>query len=166
MESQRLQRALIVREPWAGYLVDGKKTWELRGTACHIRGRVGIAVAGQIIGEVRIVDCIKVAEQATDGSLVEVAGNEDCFPPLPANRPRHRVDDFQAFQWRCWHAWVVEDPVRYAEPVTYQHKRGVVNWVKLDNVVEPEKHCSEPKPLKRPAAELSDGSRSDKSARL
>ena len=40
--------------------------------------------------------------------------------------------------------------MRYAEPVAYQHKRGVVKWVKPDNAVEPERRCSEPMLLKRP----------------
>ena len=86
---------------------------------------VGIAVAGHIIGEVHIVDCIKVAERA-DGSLVEVAGNEDCFPLLPANLPRHRVDNFRAFQWRYWHAWVTSRALCRAGRLPAQERRREV----------------------------------------
>ena len=138
------ERALVVQEPWASYLVDGTKDWELRGSACHIRGRIGIAVAGLIIGEVVVLESMQVAERDAGGTLVAVEGNEANFPPLPRNFDRHRVDNFEAFRWKRWHALVVSSPVRYDKPVPYQRKTGQVNWIKLDDAAL--------RPLKRPGA--------------
>ncbi|WP_442951553.1 ASCH domain-containing protein [Paenibacillus sp. GYB004] len=41
-----IQRALIVREPYASMIVTGTKIWEIRGSNTKIRGTVGIIAAG------------------------------------------------------------------------------------------------------------------------
>ena len=147
MDSQPLERALLVQEPWAGYLVDGLKEWELRGSACNIRGRIGIAVKGQIIGEVRVVQSMKIAERDSSGRLTKVPGNEGNFPLLAANLNRHRLEDFGRFPWKQWHAWVVTGAMRYSPPMSYQQKQGRVNWVRLSD----DGNKSQ-RPQKRPAA--------------
>ena len=128
------ERALLVKEPWASLLVDGAKTWELRTENCTIRGRVGIAVRGKIIGEVNITDAMLVAQRDAGGTLLAIPGAEPYFPLLPANRPLHRVENFAGLRWKRFYAWIVSDAVRYSEAITYKHKQGCQKWMKLDNL--------------------------------
>ena len=52
-------KCLIVRPPFAKYIVDGIKTIEYRSRKTNIRGRIGIIESGTstIIGDVKIIDC-------------------------------------------------------------------------------------------------------------
>ena len=38
-------RALVIREPWLSLILQGHKTWEIRGTNCNIRECIGL-IAG------------------------------------------------------------------------------------------------------------------------
>jgi predicted transcriptional regulator len=56
-------KALSIREPWAGLIVDGKKSIELRTWRTHYRGPALIHRSGKnggIIGSMEIVDVIKI----------------------------------------------------------------------------------------------------------
>ena len=57
-------RCLCVRAPYAGRIVDGKKTEEYRSTATRIRGRIGIVESGKgtIIGEAERYDCTEIGD--------------------------------------------------------------------------------------------------------
>ena len=33
-------KALIVKKPWIDYILDGIKTWEIRGSKTNIRGKI------------------------------------------------------------------------------------------------------------------------------
>ena len=57
-------RCLCVRAPYAGRIVDGKKTEEYRSTATRIRGRIGIIESGSgtVIGDAELYDCTKTGE--------------------------------------------------------------------------------------------------------
>ena len=48
-----MERALIIRQPWIGKILDGSKTWEMRGRPTSIRGRIGLIEqgSGMIVGE-------------------------------------------------------------------------------------------------------------------
>lgn len=52
-------RALIIREPWIELILSGRKTWEIRGTATSVRGRIGLirARSGLIVGTPEFVGC-------------------------------------------------------------------------------------------------------------
>jgi len=39
-------KGLLIRQPFAYWIVDGKKTWEIRGSATKVRSRIAIIVAG------------------------------------------------------------------------------------------------------------------------
>ena len=62
--TERFFRCLCVRAPYAGRIVDGKKTEEYRSTATRIRGRIGIIESGtgKIIGEAELYDCTKIGD--------------------------------------------------------------------------------------------------------
>ena len=54
---------LQFKPQWANAIVDDGKTWEIRGEATTMRGKVRVAATGlarKIIGEVTLVDCLEV----------------------------------------------------------------------------------------------------------
>lgn len=113
-------RALLVRDPWAGLIVDGLKIWELRSSRTSVRGRIAIARSGTgtLIGSATLIDVI--------GPIPKV--------DLPQDFARHLVEPDQAAQvnYSRIFAWVMSEPVRFPDPIQYTHPQGAVIWVKLD----------------------------------
>ncbi len=52
---ERPKLGLIVREPYASLIVDGKKTWEIRKRRARHRGPLGIVTGGWLIGQADLV---------------------------------------------------------------------------------------------------------------
>ncbi len=50
-------RGLIIDEPWVSYILDGRKTCELRGSNCRIRERIGLIRKGSglVVGTADVV---------------------------------------------------------------------------------------------------------------
>lgn len=110
-------QGLVIRPFWANKILLGEKVWEIRGSRTHKRGKIGIIISGtsKVWGTVDLVDCI----------------------PCPVgifntNIDKHRIEDLSgAFRYNQTWAWVLENPVKYDEPVPYKHPQGAVIWVKL-----------------------------------
>ena len=53
-----IARTLLIKEPWASLILDGKMTWELRRSQTEVRGVVGITPSGsgQVAGQAELVD--------------------------------------------------------------------------------------------------------------
>ena len=113
-------RALIVREPYASLIVEGVKTWELRKSACHRRGRVGIIAqgTGTIIGSV----CI------TDSRVVPVDELKTAVARARHHATDHFVDAYYA-NLDTGHAWSLSEATKFEDPLPYVHKPGQVIWV-------------------------------------
>lgn len=49
-----------MKDPWVSLLLKGTKTWELRGSVTHFRGRVGFVASGsgRIVGGATLVGCL------------------------------------------------------------------------------------------------------------
>ena len=109
-------KGLIIKDPYADYILDGKKTWELRGSNTHIRGRVAIIKSGtkQVFGTVNLCDCLPVTLKI-----------------LKNFSDRHCVKDLKGIKYKQVFAWVVKDPHRYSKPKSYIHPNGAVVWVNL-----------------------------------
>lgn len=116
--------ALIVSPHWAELIVAGTKSWELRGTACKKRGRIAIGASksGTLIGEVTVVDSVKVMENGV--SLLPL--------PLADFQPLHCVTDLNIIKYKAVHAWVMTNAIRYERPREFVHNPGAVIWVSLD----------------------------------
>jgi hypothetical protein len=117
----RLDRLLVVAEPWASLLVDGDKTWELRTTSTKARGPIGIAAkgTGTIVGAVELVDVHGPYSRA------EIAPYEDL----------HRVPASATSTYsgpRGLYGWEVTGAHRFDPPVPYHHPQGAVIWVRLE----------------------------------
>lgn len=110
--------ALIVKEPWVSLILDGKKTWEIRGSRTQIRGTIALIKSGtgKVLGTVELVDSKELTPE-------EYASNQDkhCVP----------VESFASMPYKRTHAWVLVNPVRYKEPQPYKHPQGAVIWVNL-----------------------------------
>jgi gamma-glutamylcyclotransferase (GGCT)/AIG2-like uncharacterized protein YtfP len=118
-------KGLIIKSPWIELILDGKKTWEIRGANTRIIGTVALikSGSGKIFGEVTIVESREL-------SLVD----------YQETKKFHHVDSEKTLQlpYKKTYAWVMENPVIYKEPIPYKHPMGAVIWV---NLVSEGKDC-------------------------
>lgn len=112
-------RGLIIKQPYVGRILEGKKTWELRSGRANIRERIGLIEAGTstVVGECDLVDCIPV--QVSPAGLKET----QAFHGLLEN-------EYYLTKKYRW-AWVLENVARYDEPIRYAHTPGAQMWVRL-----------------------------------
>ena len=114
-------KALIIDEPWIGLILSGKKTWEMRKTACHHRGQIALIRkgSGQVVGAAEIAGSLP---PFADLDGYRAAESKHCIPPSRQTR---------AFEdgWRT--PWVIENARPLAQPVAYAHPSGAVIWVNL-----------------------------------
>jgi hypothetical protein len=116
----REARGLIVRDPFAGWIVDGKKTWELRGRPTNIRGRIAIIEGGTgtVIGTCELCDVLGPLNRK------DFLANARKLNWPPARARAVSVDDDT-------YAWVLRGAKRLPKPVPYRHPRGAIIWVSL-----------------------------------
>ena len=121
-------RALLIRQPWIGLILAGKKTWEIRGSRTSIRETIGLihSGSGTVVGVCELVDCV--------GPLTaeEFLNN--------AQKAGMRPDEAKLGWYRKTYAWVLEMPRILQRPVPYAHRHGAVIWVRLAGSVEREIH--------------------------
>ena len=117
--------ALIVKRPWAELLIQGDKRWELRSCSTTKRGRIAVAAGGTqtLLGEIDLVDCVKVSERGR--SLLPL--------PLESFEHLHKVPDLSVlnYQDKSIFAWVMANPCPYSPVKTFVRDRGPVVWVSL-----------------------------------
>ena len=110
-----LTKGLVIKSPWIEMILHRQKTWEIRGSNTHIRGRIGLIKSGSglILGSVNLINSL----------------------PMNLNDwhyfwPKHRVftDDLP---YKNTYAWVLENPIVFKEPIPYKHPMGAVIWVNL-----------------------------------
>jgi hypothetical protein len=118
-----LLRALLIRHPYVDLILDGKKSWEIRGSATSIRGTIGLVPSGSgtVVGVCEVVDCIGplTAEEFRDNA--KKAGMSPSEIPLNL--------------YPQTYAWVLANPRYLERPIRYRHPPGAVIWVRLDNDV-------------------------------
>jgi hypothetical protein len=115
---------LIIRSPWIEHIIEGRKTWEIRGKATTVCERIALIKggSGRIVGAADLVDSV--------GPLTEAQLNE--------RRDKHQVPpaDLSPFIKKYGgkaHAWVLANVVKLNRPVPYTHPSGAVIWVTLPN---------------------------------
>jgi hypothetical protein len=111
-------KGLIVKAPWIDYILDGKKTWEIRGSNTKIRGKIALIQSGTglVMGTAELIDCKRL-------SLSEYQEAKD----------RHCIEDCSIAPYERIHAWVLTNAVRFQTPMPYVHPQGAVIWVNLDD---------------------------------
>jgi len=119
-------KGLIIDEPWIGLILLGKKTWEMRKTACHYRGRIALIRkgSGRIVGTADVINSLPSLDKAEAYAGAE---SKHCIPP---SRQELAFSD----GWRT--PWVLSDAHPLNTPVPYKHPSGAVIWVNLDPDVQ------------------------------
>ncbi len=109
-------KALLIKKPWIDYILDGQKTWEIRGSNTHIRGEIELIQSGSglVVGKCKLVDCIEL-------SHIGFQNNES----------KHCIKDTSFLPYKRTFAWVLVDAERYATPRSYKHPNGAIIWVNL-----------------------------------
>lgn len=117
-------RALLIRRPWIDMILDGQKTWEIRGARTSVRGQIGLIASrsGTVIGVCDLVQCVGPLTAAEFRSNAKKAGM----------RPSEATLGY----YRETFAWVMTKPHYLKRPVPYQHPPGAVIWVRLEVAVE------------------------------
>ena len=121
------RQAWVVDETSAREILQGKRSWELRDKKLRKRGRFCIAARrkGMIYGEVDFVDTIAVGKKIGDTWHPYDQGPEakNNFFMNPKNVTKHNN---MAFNRNCQtlHAWVLQNPQTYNEPVRYRPIKG------------------------------------------
>ena len=111
--------AVPIRAPFVDWILEGKKTWEIRSVATNIRGTVGLIKSKSltVVGTCEIVDVVGPLTMALIRKNAQSKLNET---------PRACEDCVGLY------AWVLGNVRRLVEPVKYKHPSGAVVWVKLD----------------------------------
>lgn len=119
-----MMRALLIRHPWVDLILDGKKTWEIRGSRTAVRGIIGLIPSGSgtVAGVCEVVDCIGPISAEVFRQNAAKAGM--------------RPTDVQLGRYRNTYAWVLANAKPLERPVPYEHPYGAVIWVNLDRSVE------------------------------
>ncbi|MFT3937632.1 hypothetical protein [Rhodopseudomonas sp.] len=114
-------KGLIVREPWLGMILDGRKTWELRTQPTALRGEIALIRKGscQIVGVAELVDSLPRLDAQ---GLAEAAQ----FHGVPPEEQAGVVANGWLFPWLLINARPL------SSPVPYDHPGGAVTWVNLD----------------------------------
>lgn len=109
-------KALIIKGPWIDYILEGKKTWEIRGCKTNIRGKIELIQSGSglVVGSCNIINCKEL-------TLKEYSNNVD----------KHNILEIKTLPYKRTYAWIISDPVRYKEPRKYKHPQGAIIWVNL-----------------------------------
>lgn len=114
-----MKKGLIIKEPWISLILMGKKTWEIRNTNTKTRGKIYLikSKSGMIFGEANLVDCIKINKEIYEN-----------------NRDKHYIGkDFPIYyDFDEMYAWILENPIEYKNPIPYNHKKGCVRWINID----------------------------------
>ena len=107
-------KGLIICPPWIELILNGEKTWEIRGANTRIRGRIALIKSGtgQVYGTVEMVDCLPLDLMSYQCHIAE-----------------HRVTEVQSLPYPKTFAWVLSRPVLFKQPVPYRHPQGAVIWV-------------------------------------
>jgi predicted transcriptional regulator len=110
-------KGLIIKQKWAELILNNHKTMELRGNNTKIRGTIGIIISGtkQVYGTVDLIDCLPLNKESYEN-----------------NKDVHKVDlGYEELPYKNTYGWILENPVKYDNPISYHHKQGCVIWVNI-----------------------------------
>ena len=109
-------KALIIKQPWIDYILDGKKTWEIRGCKTNFRGKIELIQSGSglVVGSCEIIDC-----------------KELTLDDYKINIQKHNIQSVDKLPYKKTHAWVISHAKRYETPRKYKHPQGAIIWVHL-----------------------------------
>ncbi len=111
-------KGLIIRQPYAGWIVEGKKIWEIRKSRTRIRGEVLIISGGKALGKAELVDVLGP------------------FTPeeLAKHKDKHLVDYPFLREYsngKPLYAWVFKNVKKFERPIDVKLKKGVQVWANV-----------------------------------
>lgn len=113
---------LIIRSPWVEMILEGKKTWEIRGKKTQVSGKIALIRGGSglVVGTCNLVE--------VKGPLTR--------KEFQRNRRKAGLKPSEArwLPYETTYAWVVEGAKKFRRPRRYKHPSGAVIWVKLRNL--------------------------------
>lgn len=110
---------LIIKPNWGTKILNGEKTWEIRGSDTKKRGRVALAFSrtGKKYGEAELTASIRLTENMWKSGF-----DKHCICGMSW------AELLEVYKHP--HAWVFEKPAWYEEPIAFTPHPGAVIWVK------------------------------------
>ena len=105
---------LLLKKNWLDLILSGEKTWEIRHCNTSKRGLVGLGCKRHVYGHVEITDS---------------------FPADMDNFDTHFEKHQVLKRWVEYtkpHVWVMQNPVKFEEPLDLHRRQGQVVWVDAD----------------------------------
>ena len=104
-------KALVIKQPWVDYILNGKKTWEIRGSNTKIRGKIFLIRSGSglIVGSCELIDSIPLSM--------------DMFQK---ESMKHCIQDINKLPYKNTYAWVLANAQRFEKPIKYKHPKGAI----------------------------------------
>ena len=117
LKKHKIRKGLIIKSKWVDKILDGSKTWEIRGSNTKTRGRIGIiqGASSCVVGMCDLVDSFELTEEEYKNGF-----------------ENHQITDISEFPYKRVYAWKIANPVRFKTPIPYKHPNGAVIWVNLD----------------------------------
>jgi hypothetical protein len=112
-----MNNGLIIKKQWLDLILEGKKTWELRGSKTKKREEIYLieSGSGEIKGSCKLVDCIGPLSQEQFNNNTEKHLNLSLHPT-----------------YKKTYAWVLTEPKRFEKGIKYNHPQGAIIWVNLN----------------------------------
>jgi hypothetical protein len=111
-------RGLLIRSPWIERILEGSKSWEIRGFNTGVRGTIALirSGSGKIVGTCDLVDVLGPLTLEDMRDNVSKSGEDCALTSLPYVKT---------------YAWVLKNARPLEEPIPYAHPHGAIIWVKL-----------------------------------
>lgn len=116
-----LDRALILMPEPLNWILDGKKTWDVRSQSTPVRGRIALLERGtrRIVGTCTLTDCIPI-------TLDEYVANH-----AKMNRTRAELESWRHKQPAMQYAWVLADVQRLPASIAFTSPKDQIVWATL-----------------------------------
>ncbi len=113
-------KGLLIKSPWIEKILEGKKTWEIRGTNTRIRGTIALIRSGSslVVGTCELVNVVGPLSLSDFRKTTK----NHCVEPSAVG---------EHLPYKETYAWVLSNVKPLREPVPYKHPRGAVIWVNL-----------------------------------
>lgn len=107
-------KALIVKKPWIDYILDGIKTWEIRGSKTNIRGKIELIQSGSglVVGCCEIIDCKQLS-----------------FEDYINNKDKHKISDTTCLPYK--YHFATNGWCRYENGISQSRSQQSFNYQRL-----------------------------------
>ena len=120
----KVEKGLVVREPWIDLLLSGQKTWEMRSQNTSYRGWIGLIRkgSGRVSGIARLVD---VGLPLLPDEMIETFEKHRI--------PEAMIRSGEVAKWII--PWKLADIRVLRQPIPYRHPNGAITLFSLDAAV-------------------------------